>query len=82
MNKGGAKMNEKIFTNYFSKALKELVAEHKVSVETLANITRATWQDVEEWLAGKSLPGYIALQKMSNYFKVSADQLLDTEYSD
>ena len=67
---------------YFVKIIKELMEEDGISQLDLAAKIGMRQSQVHNWVAGKSMPGYFAIRQLANYFKVSADLILDTEYGD
>ena len=66
--------------SYFSKMLQELMYEHRINQMQLSMEIGVKQSQISNWLNEKSLPGYYSLRQLANYFKISADQLLDTEY--
>ncbi|MCL2587062.1 MAG: helix-turn-helix domain-containing protein [Firmicutes bacterium] len=67
---------------HFQKVLQELMDERDLTQKNLATGLGVFQSQVSNWFTGKSLPCYDSLRKISNYFKVSADVLLDTKYDD
>lgn len=66
----------------FQKVLKELMDEDGTSQSQLAEAIGLRQSQVSNLVNGKSLPGYYTLRALSNYFKVSADMLLETDFDD
>ena len=66
----------------FSKVLKELMDEDGINQFDLSKALGIRQSQISNWLNGKSLPRYFSLRQLSNYFKVSADMLLETEFDD
>jgi len=66
----------------FAKVLKELMDEDGKNQLDLAQELGIRQSQVSNWINGKSLPGYHSIRTLCNYFKVSADMLLETEYGD
>lgn len=66
----------------FHKVLKELMAEDGTTQGQLAEGIGLRQSQVSNLINGKSLPGYYTLRALSNFFKVSADMLLETDYDD
>jgi len=66
----------------FAKVLKELMDEDGKSQLDLSKELEIRQSQVSNWINGKSLPGYHSIRTLSNYFKVSADMLLETDYDE
>jgi len=68
---------------YFQKLLYELMDEHEIYLQQeLANKLGVKQSTISNWLHGKSYPNYHQIQKIANFFNVSADALVDTKYDD
>ena len=64
----------------FSKKLKELRAQAKLSQSQLANDIKVSQSSIGYWERGEKVPSVDMIQKLADYFQVSADYLIDTEY--
>ena len=58
------------------------MAEHNLTELELACFTKIEQSKISDWLLGKAVPNYDSLKVLSNYFDVSADMLLDTQFDD
>lgn len=63
----------------FARRLKILRAEKDITQAEFANIIGVAQQTVGSWEKGKSTPSYELLNKIADYFNVSADYLLGRE---
>ncbi len=63
----------------FAKRLKVLRAERDITQAEFAKIIGVAQQTVGSWEKGKSTPNYELLNKIADYFNVSADYLLGRE---
>ena len=57
----------------FSKALKQVMEERKLSQLKLATILDIRQSQISNWLNDKSLPGYYSLNLLRNKLKVRVD---------
>ena len=62
-----------------SQKLKELRRVHGLSQAALAELFEVTQQSVGRWETDQAYPSIETLKKLSNYFSVSIDYLLDNE---
>lgn len=60
----------------FSKNLKELRIEKRLSQQELAQILNVTQSTVAKWESGDREPNFSILIELSNYFNISTDILL------
>lgn len=60
----------------FSKNLKELRIEKRLSQQELAQIFNVTQSTVAKWESGDREPNFSILIELSNYFNISTDILL------
>jgi len=67
---------------YFQKILRELMDEKDLDQIELANALRCRQGEILNWVNGKSKPDYDLIKALSDYFNVSADMLLDTNFVD
>lgn len=63
----------------FSKNLKKLMDDEKISKRKLSLGTKVDRKSIRDYLEGTSLPRYDALARIADYFEVSADYLLGRE---
>lgn len=63
----------------FARRLKILRAEKDITQAEFAHIIGVAQQTVGSWEKGKSTPSYELLNKIADYFNVSADYLLGRE---
>ena len=64
--------------NYFQKVLHEQMDEHDINQVELARAINVGLDKVRAWFDGESTPNVHSLRKLSDYFNVSADALVDT----
>lgn len=57
----------------FCERLKELIAEHEITPQTLASAIG--YNEIYHWLSGKYMPSFANLIKLADYFKCSIDFL-------
>ena len=69
-------------TTYFQRMLAELMTENKISQQDLAEAIGVRQSQISNYLSGKCLPSYYQIQALSNFFNVSADQIVDTKFDD
>ena len=60
----------------FSKRLKELRLENKLTQSDLAKVMSVTTSTVTRWELDMQQPDYLTLAKLSVYFNVTSDYLL------
>jgi len=60
----------------FPSRLKDLIEERRITQQELADVLGVTRQAVSLYATGQSTPDIKALEKIANYFDVSADYLL------
>lgn len=65
--------------NPFSKRLREIMKERHTTQKQLAEAIKMRPQTVSLYMNGQSLPDVLTLKKISDFFDVSADWLLDRE---
>lgn len=65
--------------NPFSKRLREIMEERHTTQKQLAEAIKMRPQTVSLYMNGQSLPDVLTLKKISDFFDVSADWLLDRE---
>jgi len=61
---------------YFQKTLKKLMDDKGLNQLKLAGEINIRQSQVHNWLAGKSLPGYLSIRKLAQYFNVSCDVIV------
>ncbi|WP_057511394.1 helix-turn-helix domain-containing protein [Staphylococcus sp. NAM3COL9] len=64
---------------HFSKKLKDVRAEHKITQEKFANDIQVSIQSVNKWENNKSYPDLFNLIDIANYYEISIDSLLANE---
>ena len=69
-------------TNYFSKTLVDLMDERDLYQQELATAIDMRQSQISNLLRGKSLPSYYTIKKLSDFFNISADALVDTKFDD
>lgn len=60
----------------FTKRLKELLKDNKISQITLANKLHISKNQIHYWVKGKSEPSIQLLIDLANYFNVTIDYLV------
>lgn len=75
MSKGGAVMNRL----KFSALLIELRKEKDLTQQDFAEIFNVTFQAVSKWETGESLPDITTLEKISEFYQISINDLLNGE---
>jgi len=63
----------------FSEKLKYLRKEKGVSQEELAKVIHVTRQSVSKWETGTAYPDMEKMKILSDFYKISIDDLMDTE---
>ena len=61
--------------------INNLRKKHGLSQDDFANLFNVSRQTVSNWENGKSYPDLEMIIKISDYFKISVDELLRNDYS-
>lgn len=69
-------MNEVFLKDKFTKRLRQLFDDEKISKRKFSKISGVNTRSITEYLEGLFFPRYDTLIKLANYFEVSIDYLL------
>ena len=74
MNKGGVTMDNK---HIFSKNLKRIMEERRVSRKELAEILGISYFTVTDWVTGKKFPRMDKVELLANHFGILKSDLIE-----
>ncbi len=68
--------------NLFGKRLEDLLSSKSMKQVDLANELNLSRATISAWVKGRAYPDFQTLVRLVEYFKVSADFLMDTSYAE